>query len=99
MKNHFNSSVFVSGHLYGFDDSTLKCIDPASGTESWKQRGFGKGSLLAADGHLWVLSERGELVLVEAGTGRIPREGARPGARRQDLDDADARRQEALPAQ
>ena len=67
MKNHFNSSVFVDGHLYGFDDSTLKCVDPATGTECWKQRGFGKGSLLAADGHLWILSERGELVLVELG--------------------------------
>jgi outer membrane protein assembly factor BamB len=69
MKNHFNSSVYVAGHLYGFDDSTLKCIEPVSGEERWKQRGFGKGSLLVADGHLWVLSERGELALAEVGPG------------------------------
>lgn len=81
MKNHFNSSVYVAGHLYGFDDSTLKCVDPASGTERWKQRGFGKGSLLVADGHLWVLSDRGELALVELGPG-----GYREKARAQVLE-------------
>jgi len=81
MKNHFNSSVYVAGHLYGFDDSTLKCIEPASGAERWKQRGFGKGSLLVADGHLWVLSDRGELALAELGPG-----GYREKARAQVLE-------------
>jgi outer membrane protein assembly factor BamB len=81
MKNHFNSSVFAAGHLYGFDDSTLKCIEPVSATERWKQRGFGKGSLLVADGHLWVLSDRGELALVELGPG-----GYREKARAQVLE-------------
>jgi outer membrane protein assembly factor BamB len=66
MKNHFNSSVYLDGHLYGFDDGTLKCLDAATGEERWAQRGFAKGSLLAADGHLLVLSERGVLALVEA---------------------------------
>src|SRR6185436_14852419 len=81
MNNHFNSSVYVAGHLYGFDDSTLKCIEPASGAERWKQRGFGKGSLLVADGHLWVLSDRGELALAELGPG-----GYREKARAQVLE-------------
>lgn len=66
MKNHFNSSVLVDGHLYGFDDSTLKCIEAATGTEKWKARGYGKGSLLYADGHLLVLSDAGTLALVTA---------------------------------
>jgi len=66
MKNHFNSSVYLDGHLYGFDDGTLKCLDATTGEERWAQRGFAKGSLLAADGHLLVLSERGVLALVEA---------------------------------
>jgi outer membrane protein assembly factor BamB len=66
MKNHFNSSVLYDGYLYGFDDGTLKCIDPQSGEEKWRQRGFAKGSLLAADGHLIVLGERGQLALAEA---------------------------------
>jgi outer membrane protein assembly factor BamB len=66
MKNHFASSVLVGSHLYGFDDGTLKCIDAMTGAERWKQRGFAKGSLLYADGHLYVFSEQGELALVEA---------------------------------
>lgn len=66
LKNHFNSSVLHAGHIYGFDNAILKCIDAATGEEKWKKSGFGKGSLLLADGHLLVLSERGLLVLVEA---------------------------------
>ncbi len=66
MKNHFNSSVHYKGHLYGFDDATLKCIDPRTGQEKWAARGFGKGSLLAADGRLFVLGEKGQLALVVA---------------------------------
>ncbi|MCI0446605.1 PQQ-like beta-propeller repeat protein [bacterium] len=66
MKNHFNSSVVDGNNLYGFDDAILKCIDVITGAEKWKQSGFGKGSLILADGHLIVLSERGKLALVEA---------------------------------
>lgn len=66
MRNHFNSSVLVDGHLYGFDNGTLKCIRADDGTERWAKRGFAKGSLLYADGHLVVLGERGQLALVEA---------------------------------
>jgi outer membrane protein assembly factor BamB len=76
MKNHFNSSVLVDGALYGFDDGTLKAIEARSGAERWKERGFAKGSLLYADGHLYVLSERGLLALVEA-TPEAYREKAR----------------------
>ncbi len=66
MKNQFSSSVLHNGHLYGFDNSVLKCIVAATGEEKWQQSGFGHGSLILADGHLVVLSERGKLLLVEA---------------------------------
>ncbi len=66
MKNQFSSSVLHNGHIYGFDDSVLKCISAATGEEKWKESGFGHGSLILADGHLVVLSERGKLLLVEA---------------------------------
>ncbi len=66
MKNQFSSSVLHDGILYGFDDATLKAIDAATGNERWKQRGFGHGSLILAGGHLFVLSDRGKLALVEA---------------------------------
>ena len=66
MKNHFNSSILHEGHIYGFDNGTLKCIEAGSGQEKWSHRGFSKGSLILADGHLIVLGESGQLALVEA---------------------------------
>ena len=66
MKNHMATSVLHQGHLYGFDAGTLKCIEAASGESAWRKRGLGKGSLILADGHLFVLGEGGDLALVEA---------------------------------
>jgi outer membrane protein assembly factor BamB len=66
MRNHFNTSVLHNGHIYGFDNAVLKCIDANTGEDKWKKSGFGRGSLILADGHLIVLSERGQLLMVEA---------------------------------
>lgn len=69
MKNHFNSCVYLNGQLYGNDENTLKCLDATSGQERWRSRGIGKGGLIAADGKLIVLTERGELLVVSAEPG------------------------------
>ena len=66
MKNHFNSSVLQGDYLYGFDNAILTCIEANTGEEQWQQRGFGKGSLLLADGYLIILGEGGKLAMVEA---------------------------------
>ena len=66
MKIHFNSSAIHDGNIYGFDNAILTCIDANTGEEKWQKSGFGKGSLILADGHLIVLGERGQLALVEA---------------------------------
>lgn len=66
MKNQFSSSIHHAGHIYGFDQSILKCLDAATGEEKWKARGFGHGSLMLAEGRLYVLSDRGTLALVAA---------------------------------
>ncbi len=66
MQNHFNTSVLHDGHIYGFDNAVLKCIDATTGEDKWQKSGFGKGTLILADGHLIVLSERGRLILVQA---------------------------------
>lgn len=77
MRNHFNTSVARDGLIYGFDNATLKCLDAASGEEKWAKRGgFGKGSLIWADGHLVVLTEQGAVLLLE-GTGDAYREKGR----------------------
>ncbi len=66
MKNHFSTSVRWQDHVYGFDDGTFVCMDFRTGDVKWKERGFDKGSLAAADGHLVVYGENGVLALVEA---------------------------------
>ena len=66
IRNHFNQSVIHDGHVYGFDNATIKCIDVADAKMTWRKRGLGKGSLVYADGHLYVLSDRGRLLLLEA---------------------------------
>lgn len=65
-KNHFSGSVYHDGYIYGFDSALLKCIDANTGEQKWVTRGFGKGSLILAEGHLYVLGDRGRLALVKA---------------------------------
>lgn len=66
MRNHFCTSILYKDHLYGFDNDMLACMEFRTGKMRWTQRGFGKGSLLLADDHLIVLSERGKLALSAA---------------------------------
>ena len=67
MRNHFNCSVLVEGFIYGFDESSeLRCLDVQNGAVKWAEKGLGKGSLMAADGKLIVLGERGQLVIAQA---------------------------------
>ncbi len=66
MRNHFNTSVLVDGHLYGFDNGTFRCLDAETGEHRWARRGLGKGSLVAAGGLLFVLGDDGTLVLAAA---------------------------------
>lgn len=65
-RNHFSSPVVDGDHIYGFDNATLKCIGLTDAGLAWAKRGLGKGSLIAADGHLYVLSDSGKLLLVRA---------------------------------
>lgn len=66
MTNHRSTSVLYEGHLYGFDDARLTCMELATGEVRWQTRGFRKGSLIVADGHLIILGENGKLALAEA---------------------------------
>lgn len=66
MKNHFATSVLHGDYLFGFDNAILKCIDANTGSEKWKTRGYGKGTLMLADNHLIILGDRGKLGLAEA---------------------------------
>lgn len=73
MRNHFNNSILYEGNLYGFDGNSnlgrvvrLTCMDFETGETKWKDAGLGCGSLIIVDGHLLILSDRGDLVLADA---------------------------------
>ena len=61
LQNRLSTSVLHGNHLYGFHNAILKCIDANTGTEKWKTRGFGEGTLTLAEDHLIILSDRGKL--------------------------------------
>jgi len=66
MKNKFNGSVLYEGNAYGLDEGILTCVDVKTGERRWKGGRYGFGQVLLASGHLIVITEEGELVLVKA---------------------------------
>jgi outer membrane protein assembly factor BamB len=75
MRNYFNPSVLVDGHLYGIDGTThrptaLTCLEMQTGEVRWSEPNFGSGALMAAGGKLIVL-DRGELIVAEATSERF----------------------------
>jgi outer membrane protein assembly factor BamB len=70
MKNRFTSSVIHEGIIYGLDESILAAVDAATGELKWKAGRYGYGQILLASGHLIVLTEDGDLVLVKANPDR-----------------------------
>jgi outer membrane protein assembly factor BamB len=66
MKNQFSSSVLLNGYIYGLDEAILACIDASTGDLKWKGGRYGYGQLMLANGHLIVLTDEGDLVLVRA---------------------------------
>ncbi|HUW18527.1 MAG TPA: PQQ-binding-like beta-propeller repeat protein [Sedimentisphaerales bacterium] len=67
MQNHYSNCVLWKGYLYGFDVAKLKCMDFKTGRIKWAlEGGFGRGSLMMADGKLIVLTEKGTLLIGEA---------------------------------
>lgn len=69
---HYDTPVLVGEHLYGIDGrqeggaARLRCVEWKTGTVKWSVDRFGCASLLAVDGGLLAVTERGELVRFEA---------------------------------
>jgi outer membrane protein assembly factor BamB len=69
LKTKFANVVLRDGYVYGLDGTMLQCVELESGEEQWKKRrspDFGHGEIMLIGDAMLVLSEQGELVLVEA---------------------------------
>ena len=69
MKTKFCNVVMRDGFVYGLDDVLLECIELETGKVRWKKRRspeFGHGQIMLIGDVILVLSETGELALVEA---------------------------------
>ncbi len=68
LKPYFNDIAVHEGHAYGFDGSILASVDLSDGSRNWKGGRYGHGQLvLVSDSEvLLVLTEDGDLALVEA---------------------------------
>ncbi len=69
MKTKFCNVVMRDGFVYGLDDVLLECMELNTAKVRWKKRRrpeFGHGQIMLIGGVILVLSETGELALVEA---------------------------------
>jgi outer membrane protein assembly factor BamB len=67
MSVHHGDMVIVDGLVFGASDpGTLTCLDLATGNAKWSSRAAGKGSVTYADGRVYLRTEQGTMILVEA---------------------------------
>jgi outer membrane protein assembly factor BamB len=68
---YWSTPVLHDGHLYGLSGEfskriDLRCVDARTGKQVWSQPGFGKAAVTLADGHLFLTTKTGDLVVVAA---------------------------------
>ena len=81
LSNHYATSVYYDGHLYGFHGrqefgQTLRAVEFRTGKVKWSEERFNAGTVLLAGNRLVILRENGELILAPASP-----DGFRPLAR------------------
>ena len=71
MMNYWANAVEHNGYLYGVSGEfnkriDLNCVDLKTGKLMWSEKSIGKAAVTLADGHLFITTKKGELILVRA---------------------------------
>jgi outer membrane protein assembly factor BamB len=72
MTNYWANSVEHNGYLYGISGEfnerkmDLNCVEVKTGKLMWSEKNLGKATLTLADGHLFITTKKGDLLLVPA---------------------------------
>ena len=66
LKTKFSSPVLHTGHVYGFNESSLTCLDGKTGELKWRGKKYGYGRILLANDKLLVLGNTGKFSVIEA---------------------------------
>ncbi|MDZ4287965.1 MAG: PQQ-binding-like beta-propeller repeat protein [Prosthecobacter sp.] len=70
--NHWSTPVVKDGYLYGmfsfkeYGKGPLACVDIKTGEEKWAEPGFGPGQVILSGDKVIAISDKGEVVVVEA---------------------------------
>lgn len=64
-KVKFSTIIDYQGNLYGLDDGIFACISAVDGKRRWKRGRYGHGQTLLISDILLVVTEDGELILLE----------------------------------
>jgi outer membrane protein assembly factor BamB len=65
LRSKFSSPVLHEGHIYGLDEGVMACLDPETGRRLWAGGRYGHGQMLLANGQIFLLSESGDIVLID----------------------------------
>lgn len=71
LSNHYNTSVYRDGFLYGIEGrqeygAHLRCVEWATGKVRWTKERFGCATLALIEGNVLALTEHGDLVAFTA---------------------------------
>lgn len=68
IQNTFNVPVFHDGKLFGYNNRILTALDVETNRQLWKSRNPGDAFHIIVDGHLVLITKKGDLSIASTGT-------------------------------